>query len=199
MINLAPIDAPGHSPLEVFTHCLPEAALALALWYLWLEKPISSLFGFRTRDATVGARRFLLFSALGIILGATSHVVWDAASHSTGWFVQNSELLQETVLVIPNYKWIQYSGGVLGWLGLGAWYLHYYHSLDQKAFGVRQIRFFKIFFVTTASFVALANLMHGVYSFKTSLVQSMAGAFTGAVISLVVYATIENLKRKPVA
>ncbi len=38
----------------------------------------------------------ILLSALSILLGAWTHIFWDAFTHRTGWFVQHSPFLQGT-------------------------------------------------------------------------------------------------------
>ena len=196
MFSLAPIDAPGHAPLEIFTHCLPLAMIAIVVWYHWLEKPISTLFGFQQRGSNLGYMRLYASSALGIVLGAASHVLWDATSHSTGWFVVNSNTLQNTTLWFPNYKWVQYSGGLLGLFGLAVWYMVFVSRSACNNQGSRdqRKRFLKICLATVSAFVALANLMNPATSYKSYLVHSMAGTFTGGIISLIIYATVENVK-----
>lgn len=46
-------------------------------------------------------------------LGMLSHIMLDAFTHPTGYFVQHYALLQQ-VYLLPIYKWLQYAGGVLG-------------------------------------------------------------------------------------
>lgn len=198
LFSLTPIDAPGHAPLELLTHCLPEAAIALALWHLWIKKPISDLFGFHHPDRSVSSGSLLLLSAIGIILGAISHVAWDATSHPTGWLVQNFNILRTTHLWIPNFKWIQYGSGILGIFGVCAWYLHFRRNSTPTPLGSRKqwMTFIWIFSVSIILLVGASNWIHGLNSFKAVIVQSMAAAFSGSLVSLVLYATYGNLRHR---
>ena len=48
------------------------------------------------------------------LFGMATHLFLDAFTHPTGWFVQHFPVLQQTVLFLPVFKWLQYGGGVIG-------------------------------------------------------------------------------------
>ena len=48
------------------------------------------------------------------LFGMATHLFLDAFTHPTGWFVQHFPVLQQTVLFLPIFKWLQYGGGVIG-------------------------------------------------------------------------------------
>ena len=62
-----------------------------------------------------------VFSAL---FGMITHLLLDAFTHPTGWFVQHFAPLQQTVFTLPAYKWLQYGGGVFGLVGCLLFVLH---------------------------------------------------------------------------
>ena len=57
---------------------------------------------------------------VSLILGILTHILWDAFTHKSGFFVQLSPLLQQVIhlgkIDIPVFKILQYLSGVLGLL-----------------------------------------------------------------------------------
>ena len=55
---------------------------------------------------------------ISIFLGILTHIVWDAFTHKTGFFVQQMPFLQQMLYLgnisIPVFKFLQYLSGVLG-------------------------------------------------------------------------------------
>ncbi|WP_245636532.1 DUF4184 family protein [Eikenella longinqua] len=51
---------------------------------------------------------------LSALFGMATHLLLDAFTHPTGWFVQHFTLLRQPVLALPLFKWLQYGGGLLG-------------------------------------------------------------------------------------
>ena len=49
-------------------------------------------------------------------LGMASHILLDNFTHQTGYFVVQYPFLQKIYFSLPLYKWLQYTGGILGLL-----------------------------------------------------------------------------------
>lgn len=104
--------------------CFAIYALYLALWHHTLRNFLPNCLSaaYRLPENTIAAapqkRRQMaavLFAFLGSALfGMATHLFLDTFTHSTGWFVQHFAPLQQLVLALPAYKWLQYGGGVLG-------------------------------------------------------------------------------------
>ncbi|WP_255593050.1 DUF4184 family protein [Eikenella sp. Marseille-P7795] len=47
---------------------------------------------------------------LSALFGMATHLLLDAFTHPTGWFVQHFTLLRQPVLALPLFKWLQYGG-----------------------------------------------------------------------------------------
>lgn len=79
--------------------------------------------------------------ALSIIIGIFTHIVWDAFTHKTGFFVQQTELLRIEIIFgdfrIYLYKLLQYMSSVLG-LVLIFIYLYKMPSYTVENFKKRQ-------------------------------------------------------------
>jgi len=91
----------AHSLAGSLLVCLPTGLLLLALLCL-LRKPLWFLLPRPHRDAFAPAAAAdpalspgaVLWAAASILLGAWTHIVWDAATHNNGWFVVRSSFLQ---------------------------------------------------------------------------------------------------------
>ncbi|VDG99482.1 Uncharacterised protein [Helicobacter pametensis] len=102
--------------------CFAIYALYLALWHHTLRNflPNCPNAAYRLPENTIAAapqkRRQMaavLFAFMGSALfGMATHLFLDTFTHPTGWFVQHFAPLQQLVLALPAYKWLQYGGAV---------------------------------------------------------------------------------------
>ncbi|UQD55833.1 DUF4184 family protein [Flavobacterium sp. K5-23] len=65
---------------------------------------------------------------ISILIGAFSHIFWDAFTHESGYFVEKTPLLLNKVNNIPFYKIIQHSSSLIGMIFI----LHYVYKLPFK-------------------------------------------------------------------
>lgn len=65
------------------------------------------------------------------LFGMVTHVVWDAFTHKTGYFVMEMPLLQEEVYSIPIYKFLQHGSTCFGLLLLIYVLWKYRRETDQ--------------------------------------------------------------------
>ena len=97
----------AHTLAGSFIVCLPIGLMMLALFYLvrrpiWylLPQPHRTLlkpFTFTPAPLRLSA---ILATAISALLGAWSHIIWDAFTHRRGWAVVRLDLLQTPVLNI---------------------------------------------------------------------------------------------------
>lgn len=140
--SLAP-DSPAYVPAAVLaypphTHSLLHGiginlVLGLILWALWhglLSRPalvaapgaVQARCGHLRLGIRPRLRRpvdFLLVPA-AVVVGATSHVVWDNFTHAWGWPVAHVSLLRDDVRGVPVWSWAQLGCSVGGLLLIGA-------------------------------------------------------------------------------
>ena len=69
------------------------------------------------------------------LFGMATHLFLDAFTHPTGWFVQHFPVLQQTVLFLPIFKWLQYGGGVIG---VTACLYFVFHTARRRPYRSRQ-------------------------------------------------------------
>ena len=193
LAHLAPVSSPGHTPLGLITHAVPQGLVLFAIWDVWLEKPILSLVGLRPsqhEQSWIG-----YFSVvLSLWLGAASHALLDATSHETGWFVQNFSLLTSEIGPLPLFKWIQYGGGIAGLAAIAVWYRH----VRQRRYSPPQAKkkvftISLIFIIPMVVFAGVANILHQSALIHGILVYSATGIMTGFLVGACIYSAIARL------
>ncbi|QHC57388.1 DUF4184 family protein [Rathayibacter sp. VKM Ac-2760] len=126
-----------HSLLGIVTVDLAVGAAGLVLWLLLLQPAWRDLAPWLVRvrlrplappPRTARARTAaVVLAAVGIVIGAASHVLWDGFTHDGGLVVAAVPELRAQLGPFPGYKWAQYASGVLGLVGLGigavVWYV----------------------------------------------------------------------------
>jgi hypothetical protein len=126
-----------HTWLAVVTTDLLLGGLAWALWHGLLAAP-----GLATAPAPLRARLegrvrlglagrlatarqgILLVGAL--VLGATTHVLWDEFTHARRWGTEHLPALAETWGPMPGYRWIQYVSSLVGGAVLLVWLVRWW-------------------------------------------------------------------------
>lgn len=117
----------SHTLPGLFVFCLPVGMAALWLYHQVLKRPLLDLLpdAAQRRAAPLAApfsflptRRFLILS-VAVVLGAVTHIVWDAFTGSTLWGVELIPALQDTVDVGPaepmaGYRIFQHASTIVG-------------------------------------------------------------------------------------
>jgi hypothetical protein len=96
-----------------------------ALWRLVFAAPARELLppavGGRLPQPSTPRGLDWVLAGLGVLVGAASHVLWDAFTHDDRWGVRQVAWLQETHAGLPGYKIAQYASGVIGLGVLVVW------------------------------------------------------------------------------
>lgn len=123
--------ASSHDLEGIFLFCLP---VGLALWLLFarlIERPTIELLPspWRERvprsDATFSPR-VLALASLAVVLGALTHVAWDAFTHAgtpvtNAFAFFNAEVFQAGNRPVHVYRVLQYLSSVIGLMALAWW------------------------------------------------------------------------------
>lgn len=108
----------SHSLLGVVTIDVGMGMLALVLWYAVYRRPLADLafdpWRDRLPDTVPVTVRTWLLSVPGVIVGALTHVVWDAFTHEDGWFVERSSALRWSFEGAEVYEVLQFAFSALG-------------------------------------------------------------------------------------
>jgi hypothetical protein len=121
----------SHSLAGLFWFCLPAGFVAYALFHLILKRPLLELLPrpLRVRLLGLSSARVAWPAApasavlASLLLGALTHIVWDAFTHVNGFAVEALPLLQQTAVQVgpfelPVYKLLQHGSSLVGtaWL-----------------------------------------------------------------------------------
>lgn len=94
----------------------------------------------RDRFGSPGA---LALTVLALMVGAATHVLWDAFTHDDRWGAENVSWLSAPVTWLPRnlpgYQWAQYASGVLGGLAILVWVTRWWRRTPPIAAGVADV------------------------------------------------------------
>lgn len=118
----------GHTLPGLFLFSLPVGFVVLFIFRVLLERPLDDLLPRRVGRAvlpftlTRPSWRRLLGVAISLLLGALTHIVWDAFTHANGWGVAAVPLLNRELFPgVPLHKLAQHGSSVLGLAGIAGW------------------------------------------------------------------------------
>ncbi len=129
----------AHTIPGLFIFCLPIGLAGLYLFHKFLKFPLLSLLPgshqirlhrAATRFTFWPARRFGLI-LLSLLIGAASHLLWDAFTHHNGWFVAMIPALRYPLIKIAGqwlmvYDLLQHGSTIFGLAVLGLAYKRWY-------------------------------------------------------------------------
>ncbi|MEV6203526.1 DUF4184 family protein [Streptomyces sp. NPDC051771] len=118
-----------HSPVGIVTVDVLITAALVGLW-LTVREPLVGLLPERWRGRVYGVVRgrpwrerrpagLVAWFAVSAVLGAVTHVVWDAFTHLDRWGTRAVPFLAEVVAGLPVYLYAQYGGSALALVLLG--------------------------------------------------------------------------------
>ena len=125
----------GHTLMGTLLFCVPVGLVALWLWHRVLDVPLRSLLPISLQEKLLHATKSfqfwpakkLILIIIALLIGATTHIVWDSFTHANGFAVSNWSPLREPIFTnshgtIYLFKVLQHGSGLLGaiallWLG----------------------------------------------------------------------------------
>jgi hypothetical protein len=131
LIRLSPGGGSWHTLPGVVTICLP---VGLLVWWVFrtLIGPALLRLLPPAMAATAGGQvaagptaRLVPAAALGVLLGAFSHLLWDSFTHEARWGVRefpslDRELPVQYIGPVPRYELLQYASSIVGLLIIAA-------------------------------------------------------------------------------
>ncbi len=121
-----------HSVLGVFVFNAAIGFGALALWHLLLAEPLYTVAPHAVRRRLpapdpasllrrAGWPRRLLLTYASLVVGAGTHVSWDAFTHPGRWGSQHIDWFATWHGPLPGTSWAQYASTVLGGVAVAGW------------------------------------------------------------------------------
>lgn len=193
-LNLAPRSHFGHSFKGIFIVCLPVGLAVLWIFQQIMKLPLISLApqSHQQRLAALakpfpwgGARRFVLIVA-SLLLGAISHLAWDAFTHDRGLVVRNVPdmrvPLEEFGTHRPLYNVLQHGSSILGLAILLFWYWRWFKRTPPQPVPLYLQINARTKAWVTGSILCLASCPAAVYAFFYSYHLASTGLFVGAFV-----------------
>lgn len=130
----------AHSPAGIFIFCLPAGILLFLLFHHLLKRPLLSILPANHQQRlmtlapntqnTYSVRKWI-WVMISLLIGAFTHIAWDAFTHEYGWVVQKLPVLQTSISHLKVYTVLQHSSTFAGALLLGYWYWSWYVSTSE--------------------------------------------------------------------
>jgi hypothetical protein len=205
----------GHKMPGIVIFDLPLAFAVLWLFHHYAKEPLSAcmpqgarqrmILGSRSLSINSISRVFLI--AASIMIGITTHILWDSFTHPGYWLTKNWHFLDETV----NYRWIgarpwyevfQYGSSILGLVIIFLWYIRW-HRTTLPVFSPSTLRSPTVDRIAIASAFAIALIaaiikgliggipdgLHGIQRFMTEAVVTGIATFW---IEVLIYGFIRS-------
>ena len=193
-LNLAPRSHIGHSFKGIFIFCLPVGLAVLWIFQQIMKRPLISLAPRSHQERLIpltkpfswgGPRRFALIVA-SLLVGAISHLAWDAFTHDRGLVVRNVPdmrvPLEEFGTHRPLYNVLQHGSTLLGLAFLIFWYWRWFKRTPPQPVPLYlQISTGKKRWIV-GSILALSISLAAVYAYFYSYHISSFGLFVGAFV-----------------
>ncbi|CAG7839802.1 hypothetical protein CLOHAE12215_01217 [Clostridium haemolyticum] len=125
-LRFKPIGEMGHTSLGVFYFDLPTVFIMAFLWNYIIKKTFilslphpfdKKLSYFVDKKSNVINIKYLIIFVFSALLGVYSHILWDAFTHKTGFFVTRIALLSNNIKImnfkIPIYKILQHGSTLI--------------------------------------------------------------------------------------
>jgi hypothetical protein len=132
----------AHTLLGIITICLPSGLALLAIIRV-LHEPVAGLLPFPHRQRLLSLPVLqkittpvaLGSASIGVVIGATTHVVWDSFTHRTGYLVLRWPILQTPMFSLGSrsfrlFELLQHVSTVLGSAILIFAYIHWSRRVD---------------------------------------------------------------------
>lgn len=115
-----------------------DLILGVGVWMAWellLRVPLTDLaprwLRLRLRAPTPLDPERCFAAGVSIVIGATTHVLWDAVTHSDRWGTTHLAILNDSVGGLPVGTWLQFGSGLLGLIVLIIWFLLWIRRTPQ--------------------------------------------------------------------
>ena len=176
----------SHGLAGLFWFCLPIGALVYALFHLLLKEPLIALLSPRLGAFTcVGLPRAPWYAVLvSLAVGAATHQLWDALTHSNDYAVHG-------------HNWAQHASTALGTLILAWWTWRKISSAPLRAGALSlrsRIRIGIALVGVTGAAAVVCAIDTG--SLRTLVRSSGMGALYAAALAIFVYCTVWHLRPK---
>jgi hypothetical protein len=204
----------GHTLPGLILFDLPAGLAALFLFH-WLAKgPLVGCLPVHLRERIrnggklrIGSISKFVLVCVSILVGSTTHIVWDSFTHNTYWLGHHWPLLRENVRV-PMFglrDWaaiFQYVSSVFGIVVILLWFIYWYRNTPPNHLEKDSGLFSRDRMVVGGAFVAailvglvraaMVGLPHGVHGIQRFLTDASIAGITTFCVEILVYGFVHN-------
>lgn len=202
-----------HSAVGVVTADLVAGVVLFVVWHALLAAPAVAVAPEPVRERVAGLTRGLrahlspaaaALVAVSVVIGAATHVGWDAFTHEGRWGVERVGMLREQVGPFPGHQWAQYASSVLGAVALLGFLARWWRSAPLGPPAVpavgRRTRVWVVGVLAVAaglgSLRSLGPLLEGTIGVRRAVFESITGAGGAAGALAMVLAVCWHLARR---
>lgn len=203
-LTLQPHRTIGHTLLGILIQGLPCSIVLLLITRYVLMRPFLALLPRQLAQRFPTIRSYFplqikhLFNVVvSVVIGAASHIVWDAFTHEGGWFIAHSKLLQSQIGSMPIYQLLQHGCGVIGVFALFLWlsiWLNQAKSCNRIKTLAPRWRALAIICIALCAFVLtwVAVEIHHIAgeTFIETFVRAVLGSISGLFLGLLLYSAV---------
>ncbi|WP_226605125.1 DUF4184 family protein [Bacillus cereus] len=199
-LHFRPYGVIGHMWLGFLYLNLPLVFLLACIYHYILKKPFIThlpkpFAGYYTYVVDKGWRihtwKDLFIFCYSALFGMLTHVVWDAFTHKTGYFVMKIPLLQREWYGIPVYKYMQHGSTCIGFLLLVYVLWKYRNEMGKALILASEKRkyWISVIVVATIIFIVHAFLDPYFHIFQIGgiIVSGLTSSFCGLFIVSIAY------------
>ncbi|MGL5560875.1 MAG: DUF4184 family protein [Paraclostridium dentum] len=194
-----PISNLGHTLLGFIILNLPICFLLNYLILKFIKNPFiinlpSKICNYYTYlinyDFNFKSTKNIFVFTYSCIVGMLTHIIWDAFTHKTGYFVVNINLLKESIHIlgyqVPFFKLLQHGSTLLGFFVI----LYYFYTI--RRYSNKHIRSNKVQYHLTAISIQILIIILSYLIFKNFgigrfVVTFINGLFLGYLTSSIIY------------
>jgi Domain of unknown function (DUF4184) len=200
-LSLQPIKTVGHTFAGILIQGIPSSLALLLISRYMLMRPCLAILPPRlARHLPPPTSYFSLeFSYLinvivSIVIGASSHLLWDAIVHHSHWFVHHSERIQSHFNEASMYQLFQYTSSAVGLIAIVIWLLkwldrtEYRHQIETLTPNWRGIAAIAIVLPAFGLAIVAIEAHHvvGETSFEV-FIRALIGCISGTFVGLCLY------------
>ena len=189
-----------HTLLGGISFCLPVSLLMLLLYEMLLKKPIFSLLPVqpqvqspKTQFSKANWLEHLGWLIGAILIGAFSHIIWDAFTHDYGFGVALLGLERPVSFLsrqLPLYKLLQYLSTVLGGLVVLTWAV-----FELRLRSINDIHPHLRLMFALATGIGLLYGASFLPALHAAIVQVSIGTISSGILLLLIYSSLWHLRR----
>ncbi len=202
-IYFKPMEVIGHSIKGFVLINLPLVVLLYLIFYKFIKNDLISNLPkginehlytlYNDKIKLINFQEFIIFSYSSFI-GMATHVVWDSFTHKNGFVVNKINVLSNTILNIPIYKYLQHGSTILGLMIIIRYILKfkkvqvYNYNIDKK------IKYWLQVLLSSMLILFAIYKIKGIFSIGEMVIAVMNSGFLSLLLISLIRTNLKKIK-----